>query len=96
MNTAKTNAKRAREEGFSEPIVTQSAVLTAKTQTAALGRPSDAAEKLLSALTRFETRVALADHEHFAATPHDFAITVTRLGRLERGKNLHDAPSLMT
>ena len=37
----------------------------------------------LLALTRLETRVALADHKHFAAAAHDFAITMTRLGRLE-------------
>jgi hypothetical protein len=30
-----------------------------------------------SALTRLETRVALADHEYFAATANNFAVTVT-------------------
>jgi hypothetical protein len=42
-----------------------------------------------SALTSLETGVALADHEHFAATANDFAVTVTRLRGLQRGKHLH-------
>src|ERR1700761_9805680 len=42
-----------------------------------------------SALTSLETRVALADHEHFAATAHNLAVTVPRLGGLQRGKHLH-------
>jgi hypothetical protein len=46
-----------------------------------------AAEK--SALTSLETRIALADHEHFAATAHNLAVTVPRLGGLQRGKHLH-------
>jgi hypothetical protein len=32
-----------------------------------------------SALARFETRVALADHEHFAAATDDFTVAVTLL-----------------
>jgi hypothetical protein len=42
-----------------------------------------------SALTSLETRVALADHEHLAATTHNLAVTVPRLGGLQRGKHLH-------
>jgi hypothetical protein len=42
-----------------------------------------------SALARLETRVALADHEHFAATAHNLAVTVPLLGGLQRGKHLH-------
>jgi hypothetical protein len=45
--------------------------------------------QLRSALTSLETRVALADHEDLAATAHDFAVTVTRLRGLQRGKHLH-------
>jgi hypothetical protein len=45
--------------------------------------------RLKSALTSLETGVALADHEHFAATANDFAVTVTRLRGLQRGKHLH-------
>jgi hypothetical protein len=45
--------------------------------------------KRRSTLTRFEARVALADHEHFAATAHNFAVTVPRFGGLQRGKHLH-------
>jgi hypothetical protein len=41
------------------------------------------------ALTSLETGVALADHEHFAATAYDFAVTVTRLRGLQRRKYLH-------
>src|SRR5437899_5407288 len=36
-----------------------------------------------SALTRLETRVALADHEHFAPATHDLAVAMTRLGGFE-------------
>jgi uncharacterized protein (DUF1684 family) len=42
-----------------------------------------------SALTSLETRVALADHEHLAATAHNLAVTVPLLGGLQRGKHLH-------
>jgi hypothetical protein len=42
-----------------------------------------------STLTRLEARVALADHEHFAATAHNLAVTVPLLGGLQRGKHLH-------
>jgi hypothetical protein len=42
-----------------------------------------------STLTRLETRVGLADHEHFAATAHDLAIAVTGFGRLERVDDFH-------
>jgi len=43
-----------------------------------------------SALTRLETRVALADHEHLAAATHDLAIAVTLLGGFEGGQDFHD------
>jgi hypothetical protein len=33
-----------------------------------------------SALTRLETRVALADHENFATAANHLAVTMTRLG----------------
>jgi hypothetical protein len=46
-------------------------------------------KQLKLALTSLETRVALADHEHFAATTHNLAVTVPRLGGLQRGKHLH-------
>jgi hypothetical protein len=36
-----------------------------------------------SALTRLEARIALADHEDFAAATDDFAIAMTLLGRFE-------------
>jgi hypothetical protein len=42
-----------------------------------------------STLARLEARVALADHEHFAATAHNLAVTVPLLGGLQRGKHLH-------
>ena len=38
------------------------------------------AERLVSALTRLEARVALADHEDLAAAANDLAITMTLLG----------------
>jgi hypothetical protein len=44
---------------------------------------------LRSTLTRLETRVALADHEHFAAAAHNLAVAVPLLGGLQRGKHLH-------
>jgi hypothetical protein len=47
-----------------------------------------------SALTRLETRVALADHENLAATTHDLAVAMPGLGGLERRKNLHDTKPL--
>jgi hypothetical protein len=42
-----------------------------------------------SALTRLETRVALADHEDLAAPTHDLAVAMARLGRLKRGQDFH-------
>jgi hypothetical protein len=42
-----------------------------------------------SALASLESRVALADHEHLAATAHDLAVAVPRLGGLQRVKHLH-------
>jgi hypothetical protein len=42
-----------------------------------------------SALTSLETGIALADHEHLAATTHNLAVTVPRLGGLQRVKHLH-------
>jgi hypothetical protein len=44
---------------------------------------------LRSALASLETGIALADHEDLAATTHDFAVTVTGLGRLERVQDFH-------
>jgi hypothetical protein len=41
-------------------------------------------------LTRFETRVAFADDKNFAATTYDFAVTMSRFGRLERVEYFHD------
>jgi hypothetical protein len=41
------------------------------------------------ALTSLETGIALADHEHLAATTHNLAIAVPRLGGLQRVKHLH-------
>jgi hypothetical protein len=41
------------------------------------------------ALTRLETRVALADHEYLAAAAHDLAIAVAGFGGLERGQDFH-------
>jgi hypothetical protein len=41
------------------------------------------------ALARLETRVALADHEHFAAATHDFAVAMTLLGGFERRQDFH-------
>jgi hypothetical protein len=40
-------------------------------------------------LTSLETGIALADHEHLAATTHNLAIAVPRLGGLQRVKHLH-------
>jgi hypothetical protein len=42
-----------------------------------------------SALAGLETGVAFADHEHLAATTHDLAVAVPRLGGLQRVKHLH-------
>jgi hypothetical protein len=42
-----------------------------------------------SALASFETGIALADHENLAATTHNLAIAVPRLGGLQRVKHLH-------
>jgi hypothetical protein len=42
-----------------------------------------------SALTSLETGIALADHEHLAATTHNLAVAVPRLGGLQRIKHLH-------
>jgi hypothetical protein len=44
---------------------------------------------LKSALTSLETGIALADHEHLAATTDNLAVTVPRLGGLQRVKHLH-------
>ena len=44
---------------------------------------------LESALTSLETGVALADHEHLAATTHDLAVAVPRFGGFQRIKHLH-------
>jgi hypothetical protein len=46
-------------------------------------------DTLDSALTSLETRVALADHEHLAATAHNLAVAMPRLGGLQRVKHLH-------
>jgi hypothetical protein len=42
-----------------------------------------------SALTSLETGVALADHEHLAATANNLAVAMPRLGGLQRVKHLH-------
>jgi hypothetical protein len=47
------------------------------------------AERWNSALASLETGIALADHEHLAATTHDLAVAVPRLGGLQRVKHLH-------
>jgi hypothetical protein len=44
---------------------------------------------LESALTSFETGVALADHENLAATTDDLAVAMPRFGGLQRVKHLH-------
>jgi len=41
------------------------------------------------ALTRLETRIGLADYEHFATTTYDFAVTVACFGRFQRGQDFH-------
>jgi hypothetical protein len=43
----------------------------------------------ISALASLETRIALADHEHLAATAHNLAVAMPRLGGLQRVKHLH-------
>ena len=45
-------------------------------------------------LARFETRVALANDIHFAATTHDLAIFVAGLGGFEGRQNFHVTTSL--
>jgi hypothetical protein len=45
--------------------------------------------RLDSALASLETGVALADHEHLAATAHNLAVAMPRLGGLQRVKHLH-------
>ncbi|KZC22606.1 hypothetical protein RHOFW104T7_17490 [Rhodanobacter thiooxydans] len=45
--------------------------------------------RLKSALASLETGVALADHEHLAATTHNLAVAMPRLGGLQRVKHLH-------
>jgi hypothetical protein len=42
-----------------------------------------------SALTGLETGVALADHEHLAATANYLAVAMPRLGGLQRVKHFH-------
>lgn len=42
------------------------------------------------ALTRFEARIAFANYENFAATTHNFAVTMAGLSRFERIQNFHD------
>src|SRR5690349_19434894 len=46
-------------------------------------------QRLISALTRLEARIALADHEHFAATTHDFAVAVALFCGLQRRQDFH-------
>jgi hypothetical protein len=46
----------------------------------------------VSALTRLETRVRLADHEDLATTADHLAVAVTGLRRLQGGQHLHDKP----
>jgi hypothetical protein len=45
--------------------------------------------RLHSALASLETGVALADHEYLAATAHNLAVAMPRLGGLQRVKHLH-------
>src|SRR5882724_11575115 len=52
-------------------------------------RPSVSVFWCSSALARFETRVAFADHEYLAATTYDFAVAVPLFGRFKRGQNFH-------
>jgi hypothetical protein len=59
------------------------------TKKAAHVRPFHRHIMLKSALTSLETGIALADHEHLAATTHNLAVTVPRLGGLQRVKHLH-------
>ena len=42
-----------------------------------------------SALACLETRIALADHEHLAATAYDLAVTMPLLRGLEGRKHFH-------
>jgi hypothetical protein len=42
-----------------------------------------------SALTGFETRVRLADHEHLAATAHDLAVAMPLFRGLQGRKHFH-------
>jgi hypothetical protein len=42
-----------------------------------------------SALPCLEARIALADHENFAATTHDLAVAMTGFGGLQRGQDFH-------
>ena len=46
----------------------------------------------VSALTRLETRIGLADHEDLATAADDLAVAVTSLRRLEGGQDLHGKP----
>jgi hypothetical protein len=41
------------------------------------------------ALTSLESWIAFANHENLAATAYDLAVTVPRLGGLQRVKHLH-------
>jgi hypothetical protein len=45
-----------------------------------------------SALTRLETRIALADHEHLAATTYDLAVAMALLCGLEGRQHFHGTP----
>jgi hypothetical protein len=47
-----------------------------------------------SALTSLEARVALADHEYFAAATHDFAVAVALFGGLQRRQDFHGRDSI--
>jgi hypothetical protein len=61
-----------------------------------LGDKTPSMRSTVSALTRLETRVGLADHEDLAAAAHDFAIAVAGLRRLQGGQDLHDETSAET
>jgi len=62
---------------------------------AALARGPDSFEVEsidISALTRFEAGIGLANHEDLATAADDFAVAVTVLRRFQGGQDLHDRP----
>src|SRR5690242_17381123 len=59
------------------------------TKKAAQGRPFFRNAAICSALARLEARIALADHEHLAATTHDLAVAMPLFRGLQGRKHLH-------